>query len=66
MFGRTDIAFFNVGIRIYPGTGLERIARAGGSLTIPAAGMLGPGVLRFAGPGSRLADRTFSGNGKAP
>jgi radical SAM superfamily enzyme YgiQ (UPF0313 family) len=37
-----DVAFFNIGIRIYPGTELESIARRQGVLTLPAAKMLGP------------------------
>ena len=38
----TDAAFFNVGIRIYPGTPLERVAREDGVLRIPAGEMLAP------------------------
>jgi len=37
-----DVAFFNAGIRIYPGTELESIARAEGVLTIPVEEMLAP------------------------
>ncbi len=37
-----DVAFFNLGIRIYPGTELEKIARTEGTLTIPPAEMLKP------------------------
>jgi radical SAM superfamily enzyme YgiQ (UPF0313 family) len=37
-----DVAFFNVGIRIYPGTELESIARAEGILLRPAEEMLAP------------------------
>jgi hypothetical protein len=37
-----DAAFFNVGIRMYPGTGLEAIARKQGVLSVPAADMLEP------------------------
>jgi hypothetical protein len=37
-----DTALFNVGIRIYPGTELESIARGQGLLSIPTAGMLEP------------------------
>lgn len=37
-----DVAFFNTGIRIYPGTELETIARAEGILTLPAEKMLAP------------------------
>lgn len=37
-----DAAFFNVGIRIYPGTGLELIARRQGLLTNTAEEMLEP------------------------
>jgi radical SAM superfamily enzyme YgiQ (UPF0313 family) len=37
-----DIAFFNIGLRIYPGTELERIARREGILKVPAADMLNP------------------------
>ena len=38
----SDVAFFNTGLRIYPGTGLEAIARAQGVLTRPAGEMLTP------------------------
>lgn len=37
-----DVAFFNAGIRIYPGTELESLARIQGVLTRPAAEMLAP------------------------
>ena len=37
-----DVAFFNVGIRIYPGTELEIIARTQGLLSQPAEEMLAP------------------------
>ncbi len=37
-----DTALFSVGIRIYPGTELESIARVQGILSIPPAGMLRP------------------------
>ncbi|MBC7963857.1 MAG: cobalamin B12-binding domain-containing protein [Steroidobacteraceae bacterium] len=37
-----DVAFFNSGIRIYPGTELESIARTEGLLTRPAEEMLAP------------------------
>lgn len=37
-----DAALFNIGIRIYPGTELETIARGQGLLSVPAAGMLAP------------------------
>jgi radical SAM superfamily enzyme YgiQ (UPF0313 family) len=37
-----DMALFNVGIRIYPGTELESIARAEGLVSVPPAGMLKP------------------------
>jgi hypothetical protein len=37
-----DIAFFNIGIRIYPGTKLENIAREQKVLTTPAKDMLNP------------------------
>ncbi|GCF84222.1 B12-binding domain-containing radical SAM protein [Geobacter sp. SVR] len=37
-----DVAFFNTGIRIYPGTELESIARREGVLSQPAADMLSP------------------------
>jgi radical SAM superfamily enzyme YgiQ (UPF0313 family) len=37
-----DVAFFNVGIRIYPGTELERTARDEGSFHMPPAEMLRP------------------------
>jgi radical SAM superfamily enzyme YgiQ (UPF0313 family) len=35
-----DIAFFNVGVRVYPGTQLEAIARRQGVLTVPPGAML--------------------------
>ena len=38
----SDIAFFGCGIRVYPGTELETIARAQGLLTLPAERMLEP------------------------
>jgi radical SAM superfamily enzyme YgiQ (UPF0313 family) len=37
-----DAAYFNVGIRIYPGTELESIARGQGVLSLPAGNMLAP------------------------
>lgn len=37
-----DVAFFNSGIRIYPGTELESIARSEGVLTSPPEEMLAP------------------------
>lgn len=37
-----DVAFFNIGLRIYPGTGLEGIARREGVLQRPAGEMLEP------------------------
>ncbi|MBF0474819.1 MAG: cobalamin-dependent protein [Deltaproteobacteria bacterium] len=37
-----NAVFFNIGIRIYPGTELESIARRQGVLTLPAAKMLRP------------------------
>ncbi len=39
---RGDTIFFNAGIRIYPGTELEAIARTEGVLSIPRADMLEP------------------------
>ena len=39
---RRDAVFFNAGIRIYPGTELESIARREGSLTVPVEEMLAP------------------------
>lgn len=38
----SDIAFFNIGLRIYPGTELERIAREEGVLHVPPEDMLDP------------------------
>ncbi len=38
----SDSVFFNVGLRIYPGTPLEGLARAEGTLKIPASEMLQP------------------------
>ena len=37
-----DVAFFNIGIRVYPGTELEQIARREGVLTLAPAAMLEP------------------------
>jgi radical SAM superfamily enzyme YgiQ (UPF0313 family) len=37
-----DAALFNIGIRIYPGTELEAIARRQGLLSLPSSGMLVP------------------------
>ena len=37
-----DVAFFNIGIRIYPGTGIESVARQQGVLRVPQAEMLTP------------------------
>jgi radical SAM superfamily enzyme YgiQ (UPF0313 family) len=37
-----DVAFFNIGIRVYPGTELDAIARREGSLSLPATEMLRP------------------------
>ena len=37
-----DAAFFSIGIRMYPGTELETIARRQGVLNIPSGSMLGP------------------------
>lgn len=37
-----DTAFFNTGIRIYPGTELEHIARKEGVLSVPSEEMLEP------------------------
>jgi len=39
---RKDVVFFNLGIRIYPGTEIERIARAEGSLNLSHSQMLAP------------------------
>lgn len=38
----TDTAFFNLGVRIYPGTELEAIARRQGVLSLPEGEMLRP------------------------
>jgi len=38
----SDVAFFSVGIRIYPGAGIEAIARKQGILTVPPEEMLEP------------------------
>ncbi|MFH0932772.1 MAG: radical SAM protein [Nitrospirota bacterium] len=40
--GPGDVAFFNVGIRIYPGTELEQLARKQGLLELPQGEMLKP------------------------
>jgi radical SAM superfamily enzyme YgiQ (UPF0313 family) len=39
---RGDAAFFNMGIRIYPGTGLEAVARKEGVLSLSPGEMLAP------------------------
>ena len=39
---RRDVVFFNIGIRVYPGTEIETIARRQGLLNKPAAEMLAP------------------------
>jgi radical SAM superfamily enzyme YgiQ (UPF0313 family) len=39
---KMDAAFFSVGIRIYPGTGLETLAREQGELSLSADAMLEP------------------------
>jgi radical SAM superfamily enzyme YgiQ (UPF0313 family) len=39
---KEDAAFFNIGVRIYPGTELEEIARSQGLLSLPPSGMLSP------------------------
>jgi radical SAM superfamily enzyme YgiQ (UPF0313 family) len=44
-----DVAFFNAGIRIYPGTELETIARSEGVLSHPPEAMLAP--LFYVSPG---------------
>ncbi len=46
---RSDSVFFNAGIRIYPGTVLEKIARREGVLTVPAEEMLNP--VSYCSPG---------------
>lgn len=38
----SDCAFFGTGVRIYPGTGLEKIAREEGALNLPREKMLEP------------------------
>ncbi|MEK6697982.1 MAG: radical SAM protein [Nitrospirota bacterium] len=40
--GPRDVAFFNIGIRVYPGTELETIARNQGALSVPRDKMLAP------------------------
>ncbi len=42
MIGKQDVAFFNIGIRVYPGTEIESIARRQGVLTVPPRAMLAP------------------------
>ncbi len=37
-----DVALFNIGLRIYPGTELETIARREGGLSVPCGSMLAP------------------------
>jgi radical SAM superfamily enzyme YgiQ (UPF0313 family) len=39
---KQDAVFFNIGVRIYPGTELEEIARRQGLLYLPASRMLSP------------------------
>jgi len=38
----SDVAFFNAGVRIYPGTALEAVARREGLLSLPPSEMLEP------------------------
>lgn len=49
----TDIAFFGCGVRVYPGTELETIARAQGVLELPADRMLEP--VFYVSPGVEAA-----------
>ena len=53
-----DAAFFSIGIRMYPGTELETIARRQGVLSLPSGSMLEPALLRFTRSGSGLDHRT--------
>jgi len=39
---RRDTVFFNIGVRVYPGTELDRIARDQGVLSVPQSEMLRP------------------------
>ncbi len=39
---KQDVAFFNIGIRVYPGTEIDSIARQQGVLTVPPKNMLTP------------------------
>ncbi len=39
---KQDVAFFNIGIRVYPGTEIDSLARQQGVLTVPPADMLAP------------------------
>jgi radical SAM superfamily enzyme YgiQ (UPF0313 family) len=48
-----DVAFFNIGIRIYPGTELESVARKEGVLTRPPEEMLAP--VFYVSPGADAA-----------
>lgn len=48
-----DIAFFGCGVRVYPGTELETIARAQGVLELPADRMLEP--VFYVSPGVEVA-----------
>jgi radical SAM superfamily enzyme YgiQ (UPF0313 family) len=48
---RGDAAFFNAGLRVYPGTRLETIARAEGVISVPPEDMLEP--VFYLSPGVR-------------
>jgi radical SAM superfamily enzyme YgiQ (UPF0313 family) len=52
-----DVAFFNAGIRIYPGTELEAIARAEGVLSQPPEEMLAPRFYLSPGVGADWLDQ---------
>jgi radical SAM superfamily enzyme YgiQ (UPF0313 family) len=54
-----DAAFFNLGIRIYPGTGLERTALEQGVIDRPAADMLEPVFYLAPGLSRERVERTL-------
>lgn len=52
--GPKDVAFFNVGIRVYPGAPIEKIAREQGVLTVDPDAMLDPAF--YVSPGVDLQE----------
>lgn len=54
-----DAAFFNMGVRIYPGTELESIARREGQLSVPSESLLAPSFYVSAGVDRAWLARTL-------